>query len=81
MEQAPSLVMLGKESPDSIPIDFWNGRKNSTGKPVLFGTSIDFLTFFGLSTLEDLPDLPEDINEQVAQEEADLFLQVTENDE
>ena len=49
------------------------GRKNTVGKPVLFGTSIDFLTFFGLSSLEELPELPENINEVAIEQEADLF--------
>lgn len=49
------------------------GRKNSVGKPVLFGTSIDFLTFFGLSSIEELPELPESINEVAIEQEADLF--------
>lgn len=56
------------------------GKKKSVGKPVLFGTSIDFLTFFGLSTIEELPELPEGINQQVIEQEADLFLQTKEND-
>lgn len=51
------------------------GKKDSVGKPILFGTSIDFLTFFGLSNIEDLPQLPEDENQQIIENEADLFLQ------
>ncbi|HLR60584.1 MAG TPA: SMC-Scp complex subunit ScpB [Pseudogracilibacillus sp.] len=51
------------------------GKKDSVGKPILFGTSIDFLTFFGLSNIEDLPQLPEDVNQQIIEKEADLFLQ------
>lgn len=57
------------------------GRKNTVGKPTLFGTSIDFLTFFGLSTLEDLPDLPEDVTEQAVEKEADLFFESLETEE
>lgn len=51
------------------------GRKESIGRPVLFGTSKDFLTYFGLTSLEDLPSLPEDIDETNIEEEADLFFQ------
>ncbi len=57
------------------------GKKDTVGKPVLFGTSIDFLTFFGLSTIEELPELPEDINQQIIEKEADLFLETKENND
>lgn len=33
------------------------GRKDSIGRPLLFGTTPDFLKFFGLNSLDDLPDL------------------------
>lgn len=56
------------------------GRKKTVGKPTLFGTSIDFLTFFGLSTLEELPKLPEDINEQEIEKEESLFFETLKND-
>lgn len=47
------------------------GRREGIGRPILFGTTKDFLTYFGLTSLEELPPLPdqdEDINQ-----EADLF--------
>ncbi|MEQ6376241.1 SMC-Scp complex subunit ScpB [Bacillaceae bacterium S4-13-56] len=50
------------------------GRKEGAGRPILFGTTTNFLTYFGLSSLEDLPPLPE---ENVLGEEEgspDLFL-------
>jgi len=31
------------------------GRKEGVGRPVLYGTTADFLTYFGLSSLKDLP--------------------------
>src|SRR5690625_3850421 len=31
------------------------GKKESIGRPVLFGTSKDFLTYFGLASLDELP--------------------------
>ncbi len=34
------------------------GRKDTIGRPILFGTTDTFLSHFGLSTLEDLPPLP-----------------------
>ncbi|WP_058307537.1 SMC-Scp complex subunit ScpB [Gracilibacillus massiliensis] len=49
------------------------GRKEGVGRPILFGTTVEFLTYFGLSSIKDLPPLPEDINEIEVEEEADLF--------
>lgn len=49
------------------------GRKEGVGRPILFGTTVEFLTYFGLSSIEDLPPLPEDVNEIEVEEEADLF--------
>jgi|SRR5690625_128225 len=50
------------------------GRREGVGRPVLFGTSTDFLTYFGLSSLKDLPPLPENFDEEPILEEADLFM-------
>lgn len=33
------------------------GRKKVVGKPILYGTTPQFLTHFGLNSLEDLPDM------------------------
>ncbi len=35
------------------------GRQESPGRPILYGTTTDFLQHFGLSSLENLPPLPE----------------------
>lgn len=35
------------------------GRKKVVGKPVLYGTTREFLAHFGLNTLDELPDLQE----------------------
>ncbi|WP_164668722.1 SMC-Scp complex subunit ScpB [Virgibacillus doumboii] len=51
------------------------GRRESVGRPVLFGTSKDFLTYFGLTSLEELPPLPENPNEEEIEQEADLFFE------
>ncbi|MCR6545844.1 SMC-Scp complex subunit ScpB [Dehalobacterium formicoaceticum] len=32
------------------------GRKNGPGRPVLYGTTMEFLKFFGLKSLQELPD-------------------------
>lgn len=35
------------------------GRKEALGRPILYGTTENFLAHFGLSALEDLPPMPE----------------------
>lgn len=46
------------------------GRAEGPGRPILYGTTKEFLDTFGLQTLDDLPSLSEE-NEQM--NEADLF--------
>ncbi len=51
------------------------GRKDTVGRPILFRTTKDFLTFFGLTSLEELPPLPDnEINEE-SNQEVDLFFE------
>ena len=45
-----------------------SGRKEVAGRPILYGTTADFLHYFGLNTLDDLPPL-EDV--AIADAEAD----------
>ena len=55
------------------------GRMDAPGRPMLFGTTEEFLRSFGMTSVEDLPTLnPEKIEEfkQEAQEEADMELTV-----
>lgn len=49
------------------------GRKDTVGKPILFGTTVEFLTYFGLVSLEELPPLPE-MDEEDIEAEADLYM-------
>lgn len=49
------------------------GRKEGIGRPVLFGTTKEFLTYFGLTSIEELPPLPENIDKEDIEYEADLF--------
>src|SRR5690625_1441484 len=51
------------------------GRKDAVGRPILFGTSKDFLTYFGLTSLEELPPFPETIDTKDIEQEADLFFE------
>ncbi len=52
------------------------GRKDTIGRPMLFGTTDEFLSRFGLTSLEELPPLPEAESEEEnaeEKEERDLF--------
>ena len=39
------------------------GRKEVIGRPILYGTTEEFLKAFGLNSLEDLPQLPDEVLE------------------
>lgn len=51
------------------------GRKEGVGRPILYGTTTEFLTYFGLRSLDELPPLPKEMNQSDTdvEEEADLF--------
>ena len=49
------------------------GRAEGTGRAILYETTKEFLNYFGLQTLKDLPPLPEQL-EQEEDAETDLFL-------
>lgn len=49
------------------------GRRDGVGRPILFGTGKGFLTYFGLTSLDELPPLPENMNTEALEKEADLF--------
>ncbi|ASS64480.1 MULTISPECIES: SMC-Scp complex subunit ScpB [Bacillus] len=51
------------------------GRADGPGRAILYGTTPVFLEQFGLKTLDELPPLPENAEEDVLQEEADLFFE------
>ncbi len=44
------------------------GRADSAGRPILYGTGFDFLERFGLTSLDDLPPLDADVAAQLAEE-------------
>ena len=44
------------------------GRKEVIGRPILYGTTEEFLQAFGFNSLEDLPQLPEEILDGTAEE-------------
>lgn len=45
------------------------GRLELPGKPLVYGTTADFLRCFSLSSLDDLPDLPENSEESDGKDE------------
>lgn len=51
------------------------GRAEGTGRAILYGTTKEFLEYFGLRSLKELPPLPEFIEENSVQDEADLFFE------
>ncbi|MCF3941684.1 SMC-Scp complex subunit ScpB [Oceanobacillus alkalisoli] len=50
------------------------GRKETIGRPILFRTSKDFLTYFGLTSIDELPPLPE-TTDDANNQEVDLFFE------
>ena len=44
------------------------GRAETPGRPILYGTTLEFLRTFGLKNLEELPPLPEKIAEDGAED-------------
>ncbi|WLR46697.1 SMC-Scp complex subunit ScpB [Halobacillus litoralis] len=52
------------------------GRKDAIGRPILYGTTKDFLIYFGLTSIEELPPLSELKQGDGDEEgEADLFFE------
>jgi segregation and condensation protein B len=49
------------------------GRADGSGRAYLYGTTKEFLDYFGLKKIEELPPLPEKVDEDYLQDEADLF--------
>jgi segregation and condensation protein B len=46
------------------------GRADSPGRPILYGTGFDFLTRFGIVSLDELPPLDSDVAARIAEEGA-----------
>ncbi|WP_353855370.1 SMC-Scp complex subunit ScpB [Bacillus sp. Bos-x628] len=51
------------------------GRAEGPGRAILYGTTPTFLEQFGLKALDELPPLPENVEADGIQEEADLFFE------
>ena len=46
------------------------GRKDTLGRPILYGTTEAFLSHFGIGSLEELPPMPETVSESEEEGEA-----------
>ena len=51
------------------------GRAEAVGRPILYGTTKQFLDYFGLNDLEDLPDAAELNLDQLLEEETQLLFE------
>ena len=49
------------------------GRAEGTGRAILYGTTKEFLNYFGLKSIKELPPLPEEVDQEDDQP-TDLFL-------
>ena len=52
-----------------------SGRSNMPGRPILYETTSEFLDYFGLSSIDDLPDMRDFLEEEEkdTEEEVDLY--------
>ena len=48
------------------------GRSDVIGRPILYKTTSEFLDYFGLATIDDLPDIKENLSEDT-KEDTDLY--------
>lgn len=72
--ERPLATLMGKALIKEV------GRAEGTGRAYLYGTTKEFLDYFGLKSLEELPPLPDKVEEDYIQEEADLFFGQLENE-
>lgn len=51
-----------------------DGRLDAPGRPILYSTTTNFLDYFGIKDLSELPELPKDKDEQASDEDVlELF--------
>ena len=50
-----------------------NGRSDAPGRPILYETTSEFLDYFGLATIDDLPNMNDFINENRDGDPEDLY--------
>ena len=49
------------------------GRSDAIGRPILYKTTSEFLDYFGLATIEDLPKMTEFVSENTEENDTDLY--------
>lgn len=49
------------------------GRSEVIGRPILYKTTSEFLDYFGLATIEDLPKMQEFIEDNIEESDTDLY--------
>ena len=49
------------------------GKSDQPGRPILYSTTSEFLDYFGLATIEDLPKVNELTIKEISDEEVDLY--------
>lgn len=50
-----------------------SGRSEVIGRPILYKTTSEFLDYFGLATIDDLPKMAEFVSENMDNNETDLY--------
>lgn len=50
-----------------------SGRSDLPGRPIMYETTSEFLDYFGLATIDDLPDMQQFITEEKVDKDSDLY--------
>lgn len=50
-----------------------SGRSSLPGRPILYETTSDFLDYFGLASIDELPDMRDFLSSDKKEEEVDLY--------
>jgi segregation and condensation protein B len=51
------------------------GRSETTGRPILYGTTKEFMEYFGLKSISELPPIPSVVFDDHVEKEVDLLFQ------
>ena len=49
------------------------GRSDAIGRPILYQTTSDFLDYFGLATIDDLPEMEQFMDNNNSDSDTDLY--------
>lgn len=53
-----------------------SGRSDLPGRPIMYETTSEFLDYFGLATIDDLPDIQQFITEEKVDKDSDLYTSI-----